>query len=100
MARLGCVGASWNRGSERIMAPYLRAFGLAAMAVFALFAGGLGGCANNENPETALADGKGPITPGTKRDFSVNVGDLVYFSSDSSDLTPESQTTLQKQVRW
>ncbi len=82
------------------MAPHFRALGLAAMALLALFAGGLGGCANNENPDTALADGKGPITPGTQRDFSVNVGDLVYFSSDSSDLTPESQATLQKQVQW
>ena len=40
------------------------------------------------------------MTPGTQRDFSVNVGDLVYFSSDSSDLTPEAQATLQKQSQW
>jgi peptidoglycan-associated lipoprotein len=64
-----------------------------------------GACANQEtNPETALngqgRDGKGPVTPGTQRDFSVNVGDLVYFSSDSSDLTPEAQGILQKQVQW
>jgi len=62
-------------------------------------------CANQEtNPETALngqgRDGKGPVTPGTQRDFSVNVGDLVYFSSDSSDLTPEAQAILQKQSQW
>jgi peptidoglycan-associated lipoprotein len=42
----------------------------------------------------------GPVTPGTQRDFSVNVGDIVYFSSDSTDLTPESQATLQKQSKW
>ena len=62
-----------------------------------------GACANNEtNPDTALAgrDGKGPVTPGTQRDFSINVGDLVYFSSDSSDLTPEAQGILQKQAQW
>ena len=63
-----------------------------------------GACANQEtNPETALnqgRDGKGPVTPGTQRDFSVNVGDLVYFSSDSSDLTPEAQGILAKQVQW
>jgi peptidoglycan-associated lipoprotein len=63
-----------------------------------------GACANQEtNPETALnqgRDGKGPVTPGTQRDFSVNVGDLVYFSSDSSDLTPEAQGILQKQSQW
>lgn len=62
-------------------------------------------CANKEatGPDSALLgpNGKGgPITPGTQRDFSVNVGDIVYFSSDSSDLTAESQATLQKQSRW
>ena len=62
-------------------------------------------CANKEGtgPESGLINqnGKGgPITPGTQRDFAVNVGDIVYFSSDSTDLTPESQATLQKQSRW
>jgi peptidoglycan-associated lipoprotein len=74
------------------------------LAVLVLAAAGVGlaGCANDQtDPSTALGpDGKGPITPGTQRDFSVNVGDLVYFSSDSTDLTPESQATLQKQVKW
>lgn len=63
----------------------------------------LGGCAKEEQPELGLngAGGRGgPVTPGTQRDFAVNVGDLVYFSSDSSDLTPEAQATLQKQARW
>ena len=64
--------------------------------------GMLAGCANQAEPGSAQLnpDGKGPVTPGTQRDFSVNVGDLVYFSSDSTDLTPESQATLQKQAQW
>src|SRR5262249_1544731 len=41
-----------------------------------------------------------PATPGSQRDFAVNVGDLVYFSSDSSELSPESQATLGNQARW
>jgi peptidoglycan-associated lipoprotein len=72
-------------------------------AVLAASVLGLGACANQENsPDAALAgtDGRGPISPGSQRDFSVNVGDLVYFSSDSSDLTPEAQTILQKQSQW
>lgn len=79
-----------------------RASGMLAVLVLAAAGFGLAGCANDQtDPSTQLGpDGKGPITPGTQRDFSVNVGDLVYFSSDSSDLTPESQTTLQKQVQW
>ncbi len=36
----------------------------------------------------------------THRDFSVNVGDIVYFTTDSTDLTPEATTILQKQSQW
>ncbi|MDZ4843798.1 MAG: peptidoglycan-associated lipoprotein Pal [Hyphomicrobium aestuarii] len=66
----------------------------------------LAACANKEGEgaDSALlgpnAGKGGPVTPGTSRDFQVNVGDIVYFSSDSTDLTPEAQTTLQKQARW
>jgi peptidoglycan-associated lipoprotein len=72
--------------------------GLVALALSAI-----AGCASQATTESAnlsAADGKGPVVPGTNRDFSVNVGDLVYFSSDSSDLTPESQATLAKQAQW
>ena len=46
------------------------------------------------------ANGKVPATPGSARDFSQNVGDLVYFSSDATDLSPEAQQTLSSQARW
>ncbi len=65
-----------------------------------------GGCASKSvTPDSAqLGPGAGtnggPITPGTQRDFSVNVGDLVYFASDSTSLTPEAQATLNKQAQW
>ena len=32
--------------------------------------------------------------------FKADAGDLVYFSSDSSDLTPEAEQTLASQARW
>lgn len=58
-------------------------------------------CANKDaQPEAQLGPGGGAITPGTQRDFATNVGDIVYFSTDSSDLTPEAQQTLQKQAQW
>ncbi len=38
--------------------------------------------------------------PGSPRDFAVNAGDLVYFSTDSVDLSPEAQQTLANQARW
>lgn len=83
------------------MALVLRASRVASALVIA-FSVVAAGCANKENDPSAQLgpDGRGPVTPGTQRDFSVNVGDLVYFSSDSSDLTPEAQATLQKQSQW
>lgn len=84
------------------MAPVFRASGILSAVVCAFAVLAVAGCANNQNdPSTQLGpDGKGPVTPGSQRDFSVNVGDLVYFASDSTDLTPEAQTTLQKQAQW
>lgn len=71
------------------------------MAAIIVMAGFVGACANKENsPESALNGRGGPVAPGTQRDFSVNVGDIVYFSTDSTDLTPEASQTLQKQARW
>ncbi|MEL6317408.1 MAG: OmpA family protein, partial [Pseudomonadota bacterium] len=32
--------------------------------------------------------------------FRVSVGDRVFFSVDSSDLTPEGRSTLDRQARW
>lgn len=57
-------------------------------------------CANNELQTDAQLGPGGKVAPGTQRDFSVNVGDIVYFSTDSTDLTPEAEQTLQKQARW
>jgi len=69
-----------------------------------LAGGALAACAKEQQPDSALlgpGGGRGgPVTPGSQRDFAVNVGDLVYFSSDSSDLTPEAQDTLRKQAKW
>lgn len=62
-------------------------------------------CANKEMQPNSAQLGPGgnagaPVVPGTQRDFSVNVGDIVYFTTDSSDLTAEARQTLQKQVQW
>ena len=63
-------------------------------------------CANKEaGPDSAELGpggrgGAGAPVPGTQRDFAVNVGDIVYFSTDSTDLTPEAQQTLTKQAQW
>src|ERR1044072_3157432 len=58
-------------------------------------------CANNENqPNSSLTGRDGSATPGSHRDFAVNVGDIVYFTTDSTDLTPEATAILQKQSQW
>ncbi len=73
-----------------------------AMVVIAV---SLAACANKElQPDGSLAGGgvggKGNATPGSQRDFAQNVGDIVYFSTDATDLTPEAQQTLTSQARW
>ncbi|MGI9422686.1 MAG: peptidoglycan-associated lipoprotein Pal [Hyphomicrobiaceae bacterium] len=55
------------------------------------------------SPDSAQLSAPGsrtPATPGSRRDFAQNVGDIVYFTTDSSDLTPEARQTLQRQVQW
>jgi len=39
-------------------------------------------------------------TPGSQQDFVVNVGDRVFFESDSTELTSQSRSTLDKQAQW
>ena len=66
-----------------------------------LVAGSLAACANDQNqPNSQLTGRDGSVTPGTHRDFAVNVGDIVYFTTDSSELTPEATAILQKQAVW
>jgi peptidoglycan-associated lipoprotein len=76
---------------------YLR---LAFVALVALV---MGACAQNKElqPDGSLTGGgMAAATPGSQRDFSQNVGDIVYFSTDSVDLTPEASQTLAKQAQW
>ena len=62
-------------------------------------ANGLNGGANGSNDPNAIGY-RGPVTPGTERDFSVNIGDKVYFKTDSARLTPDAQDTLRGQAQW
>ena len=47
-----------------------------------------------------MAGAGGVATPGTSQDFQVNVGDRVFFETDSSALTPQAQQTLERQAQW
>lgn len=59
-------------------------------------------CAKTPTDNGALTglNGGAPATPGSPQDFAVNVGDRVFFESDSSDLSSSAQATLIKQARW
>ena len=46
------------------------------------------------------AGGAGVATPGSPQDFVVNVGDRVFFETDSTELTSTGQQTLDKQASW
>jgi len=67
-----------------------------AMVLVAALA--IAGCARNG--EDAQANAAGAATPGSQQDFVVNVGDRVFFETDSSELTPQSRATLDKQAQW
>lgn len=38
--------------------------------------------------------------PGTAQDFTVNVGDRVFFDVDSSSIRADAQQTLARQAQW
>ena len=70
----------------------------AKFAAVLLGALAIAGCAKNaQNDQVGMA---GAATPGSQQDFIVNVGDRVFFETDSSELTPQSRTTLDKQAQW
>ena len=58
----------------------------------------LGGCP--KQPDQTAALGGAAAVPGSQQDFIVNVGDRVFFESDSSELTPQGRETLDKQAQW
>jgi len=54
----------------------------------------------SQQPKEYGLGGERPAAPGSTRDFSGNVGDVVHFQVDSARLTGEAQNILRKQVRW
>jgi peptidoglycan-associated lipoprotein len=79
------------------MMPVNKVFRAAAIAATLAMALAVSACANKPNDQLA---GANAATPGSQQDFVVNVGDRVFFESDSSELTPQSRATLDKQVQW
>ena len=56
-------------------------------------------CANKPGGEDQ-AGLAGAAVPGSQQDFVVNVGDRVFFESDSTELSSQARATLDKQAQW
>jgi len=72
-----------------------------AVALFMSLA--VAGCASKKNlPNNAgdLGLGANGAVPGSAQDFTVNVGDRIFFDTDSSVIRADAQQTLAKQAQW
>ncbi|MEX0346242.1 MAG: peptidoglycan-associated lipoprotein Pal [Rhizobiaceae bacterium] len=60
------------------------------------------GCASKKVPNSPADIGLGANseTPGSTRDFTVNVGDRIFFDTDSAVIRADAQTTLARQAQW
>ena len=73
----------------------------AAVALVAMLA--IAGCASKQTPNNPADLGLGggsAATPGSSQDFTVNVGDRIFFDTDSSVIRGDAQTTLSRQAQW
>jgi peptidoglycan-associated lipoprotein len=69
----------------------------AAVLVAAL---AISACAKNPAQDAAALAASGRAAPGSAQDFAVNVGDRIFFDTDSSELSSTAQATLAKQATW
>jgi peptidoglycan-associated lipoprotein len=64
----------------------------------------IAGCAKNQADQTGAMGPNNMMgsaaAPGSQQDFVVNVGDRVFFDTDSSDLSQQARATLDKQAQW
>ena len=73
----------------------------AAVALVAMLA--IAGCASKQTPNNPADLGLGAggaATPGSSQDFTVNVGDRIFFDTDSSVIRADAQATLARQAQW
>lgn len=86
---------------RRIAANRTNSIALAMVAMLAV-----AGCASKQVPNTAAdlglgaGAGGGSAAPGTSQDFTVNVGDRIFFDTDSSAIRADAQATLARQATW
>lgn len=73
----------------------------AALSLVAILV--LAGCGSNRtlpnNPSELGLTANGAV-PGSKQDFTLNVGDRIFFDTDSAAIRPDSAATLTRQAQW
>ena len=62
----------------------------------------LASCASKKLPTNpnGLGLNNNGVAAGTQQDFTVNVGDRIFFETDSTTLTSVGRSTLEKQAQW
>jgi len=73
--------------------------GLSRLFVVALMLG-LAACSGSSVTKTADGVTNSNLTPGSKQDFSVNVGDRIFFPTDVTSLPEAAKNTLRRQAVW
>ncbi len=84
---------------------FTRPNALAAIAALALLVACSGNDRNGATTGTgtgsgASASGSGGPAPGSQEDLVANVGDRVFYALDSSQLSGEARSTLDRQSGW
>ena len=77
----------------------IRNFRAAHLAIAVVAALALGACASNPTDQNQVGTA-GTAAAGSAQDFVVNVGDRVFFETDSTELTVQARSTLDKQAQW
>ncbi len=76
-----------------------------AVALVAMLA--IAGCASKNNMPNNSADlglggagAGGAGAPGSQQEFTVSIGDRIFFDTDSSSIRADAQQTLARQAQW
>lgn len=91
----------------RRLESFVRSPGAIAIAAMLILAG----CASRNGMPDSTSDlglgagaggmgGAGSASPGTTQDFTVNVGDRVFFETDSSSINQQAAQILNRQAQW
>ena len=73
---------------------------LGALAVAALLAACGSDDKSGQTATGAGGLGRGVVRPGSQEDLVANIGDRVFFETDSSSIRADQRPVLERQARW